>query len=88
VQQFPRTFVVRRGTARWRARFADTSFTGVRIMLGWALTFLILAIVAGLLGFIALAGIAASIAKILFFLFLALLVVSFVMRALRGQSVT
>jgi hypothetical protein len=52
--------VVRRGTARGRARFAGASFIGVRIMLGWALTFLILAIVAGLLGFIALAGIAAS----------------------------
>ena len=46
-------------------------------MLGWALTFLVLAIVAGLLGFFALAGIAASIAKILLFVFLVLLVISF-----------
>jgi len=41
-------------------------------MLGWALTFLILAILAGLLGFVALAGLAAWIAKILFLIFLVL----------------
>jgi uncharacterized membrane protein YtjA (UPF0391 family) len=57
------------------------------IMLGWALTFFILAIVAGLLGFVALAGIAAEIAKVLFLVFLVLLVVSFIIRAVRGQSV-
>jgi len=38
-------------------------------------------------GFFSLAGLAASIAKILFLIFLVLLVASFVMRALRGQSV-
>ncbi|HEY5412223.1 MAG TPA: DUF1328 family protein, partial [Caulobacteraceae bacterium] len=57
------------------------------ISLGWALTFFILAVVAGLLGFVALAGIAAEIAKILFLVFLVLLVVSFIIRAVRGQSV-
>jgi uncharacterized membrane protein YtjA (UPF0391 family) len=56
-------------------------------MLGWALTFLILALVAGFFGFFSLAGLAASIAKILFMIFLVLLIVSFVMRALRGRSV-
>jgi uncharacterized membrane protein YtjA (UPF0391 family) len=39
------------------------------------------------LGFFALAGFAASVAKILFLVFLVLLVASFVMRAIRGQSV-
>ena len=39
-------------------------------MLNWALTFFVLAIVAGLLGFFALAGLAAEIAKILLFAFL------------------
>ena len=33
-------------------------------MLGWALTFLILALVAGYMGFFGLAGLAASIAKL------------------------
>ena len=46
-------------------------------MLGWALTFLVLALVAGLLGFFALAGVAAMISKVLLLVFLVLLVVSF-----------
>jgi uncharacterized membrane protein YtjA (UPF0391 family) len=57
------------------------------VMLGWALTFAILSLVAGVLGFFALAGMAASIAKVLFLVFIVLLVASFVMRAIRGQSV-
>lgn len=56
-------------------------------MLGWALVFAILALVAGALGFFALAGFAASVAKFLFLVFIALLVLSFVMRALRGGPV-
>jgi uncharacterized membrane protein YtjA (UPF0391 family) len=48
-------------------------------MLGWALVFAILAVIAGGLGFFALAGIAASIAKILLLVFVVLLVASFVM---------
>ena len=56
-------------------------------MLGWALTFFILAIIAAALGFGGIAGASAGIAKILFFVFLALLVLSFVVRAFRGRSV-
>ncbi len=55
-------------------------------MLGWTLTFLVLAMVAAILGFGALAGAAAGIAKILFYVFLILLVISFLARAMRGQS--
>jgi uncharacterized membrane protein YtjA (UPF0391 family) len=47
-------------------------------MLSWALTFLIIALVAGLLGFGMVAGTAASIAKILFAVFLILFVVSLI----------
>jgi len=54
-------------------------------MLGWALTFLILALVPGLLGFGGIAGAAVGIAKILFFVFLALLAISLVAGALRGR---
>jgi len=54
-------------------------------MLGWALTFLILAIVAGLLGFFALAGLAATIAKVLLLVFFVLLIVSAFSGALRGR---
>jgi uncharacterized membrane protein YtjA (UPF0391 family) len=49
-------------------------------MLSWVLAFVVLALIAGALGFFALAGMAASIAKILFFVFLILLIVSFFRR--------
>ncbi|MEI7460716.1 MAG: DUF1328 domain-containing protein [Pirellula sp.] len=45
-------------------------------MLTWALTFLVVAIIAAVLGFGVVAGTAASIAKILFFVFLVLFVIS------------
>ena len=54
-------------------------------MLGWALTFLVLALVAGYLGFFGLAGLAASIAKILLVVFVVLLIVSAFSGALRGR---
>ena len=56
-------------------------------MLGWAIVFAVLALIAAYLGFGMLAGAAAGIAKILFLVFLVLLVVSFVARAVRGRSV-
>ena len=56
-------------------------------MLGWAILFAVVSLAAFYLGFFALAGLAASIAKLLFIIFVALLVVTFVIRALRGQSV-
>jgi uncharacterized membrane protein YtjA (UPF0391 family) len=55
-------------------------------MLGWALTFLIIALIAGVLGFGVVAGTAASIAKILFFVFLVLFVIGLVMGR-RGPAV-
>lgn len=45
-------------------------------MFSWALTFLLVALVAGAFGFFGLAGTAASIAKILFFVGLILFVIS------------
>jgi uncharacterized membrane protein YtjA (UPF0391 family) len=56
-------------------------------VLGWAILFAIPALVAGAFGFFALAGFAAAVAKILLVIFLVLLVVSFIVRAFRGQSV-
>ncbi|QDU54385.1 DUF1328 domain-containing protein [Aeoliella mucimassa] len=47
-------------------------------MLGWALTFFLIALVAGVLGFGVVAGTAAWIAKVCFVLFLVLFVVSLV----------
>ncbi|MEO0981814.1 MAG: DUF1328 domain-containing protein [Pseudomonadota bacterium] len=57
-------------------------------MLGWALAFCLLAIVAAAFGFGGIAGASAGIAQILFFVFLALLVLTFVARAVRGKSVS
>ncbi|MBL8554920.1 MAG: DUF1328 domain-containing protein [Phenylobacterium sp.] len=56
-------------------------------MLGWALTFLVVALIAGVLGFTSVAGAAMGIAKILFFVFLVLFVVSLVMHLVRGRGV-
>jgi uncharacterized membrane protein YtjA (UPF0391 family) len=47
-------------------------------MLGWALTFLIVALIAAVLGFGVLAGTAMSIAKILFVVFIVLFLISLV----------
>lgn len=45
-------------------------------MLGWSIGFLIIAIIAGVLGFTAIAGAAVGIAKVIFFIFLALFLIS------------
>ncbi len=45
-------------------------------MLRWAVLFLVLAIISGILGFWAIAGTAAWIAKVLFFVFLAVFLIS------------
>ena len=52
-------------------------------MLQWALTFFVLAIVAGVFGFGVIATAAAGIAKILFFLFLVLFVISLISGGMR-----
>ncbi len=55
-------------------------------MLNWAVTFLVIALIAALLGFTSIAGAAIGIAKILFFVFLILFVVSLVAGGLRGRG--
>ncbi len=52
-------------------------------MLGWALAFLVVALIAAALGFGGIAGASAGIAKILFFVFLILFAISLVVRATR-----
>ena len=48
-------------------------------MLRWALTFLVVALVAGLLGFWGLEGTAMYIARVLFFIFVIIFLVSIIM---------
>jgi len=47
-------------------------------MLNWAITFLVIALIAAVLGFGVLAGTAMEIAKILFFVFIILFVISLI----------
>lgn len=55
-------------------------------MLGAALAFLILALIAAVFGFGGIAASAVSIAKILFFVFLAMAVVTFLVNLARGRG--
>ncbi|MCB9824786.1 MAG: DUF1328 domain-containing protein [Planctomycetota bacterium] len=52
-------------------------------MLGWSLVFLVIALIAGALGFGLVGGTAYAIAKVLFFVFLVLFVISLI----RGRRV-
>ena len=54
-------------------------------MLGWALTFLIVALIAAILGFGGIAGAAVSIAKVIFFVAIVLFAISVVAHLVRGR---
>ncbi|HRO00005.1 DUF1328 domain-containing protein [Nitrobacter sp.] len=55
-------------------------------MLNWVVTFLVIALIAGVLGFGGIAGASIEIAKIIFFIALILIVVSAVIGFLRGRN--
>ena len=55
-------------------------------MLRWVLIFLVVALVAGALGFGAVAGVSVEIAKTVFAIFLILFIVSLIMHLLRGTK--
>ena len=55
-------------------------------MLGWAVTVLLIALIAAVLGFGGIAGTAIGIAKIIFFVAIALFLISAVAGAIRGRS--
>src|SRR5215470_6948316 len=57
-------------------------------MLSWALTFLIVALIAAVLGFGGIAGFAVEIAKIIFFVAIILFLISAVVGLVRGRSPT
>lgn len=57
-------------------------------MLSWALTFLLVALVAGAFGLTGVAGTAAGIAKILFIIAISLFVITAVMGLVAGRSVS
>jgi uncharacterized membrane protein YtjA (UPF0391 family) len=55
-------------------------------MLSWVVTFLIIALIAGILGFGGIAGASVEIAKIIFFIALVLFLVSAVIGLTRGRT--
>jgi uncharacterized membrane protein YtjA (UPF0391 family) len=57
-------------------------------MLGWALTFLIIALIAAVLGFGGIAGFAVEIAKIIFFVAIVLFLISAIVGLMRGRTST
>jgi uncharacterized membrane protein YtjA (UPF0391 family) len=58
----------------------------VRTMLSWVVTFLVIALIAGVLGFGGLAGASIEIAKIIFFVAVVLFLVSAVVGLSRGRT--
>ncbi|MGB9473935.1 MAG: DUF1328 domain-containing protein [Candidatus Udaeobacter sp.] len=64
----------------------DSLVKGGEKMLGWAVTFLIIALVAAVLGFGGIAAASAGIAKILFFIFLVMCVIFFIF-GWRGRGI-
>jgi uncharacterized membrane protein YtjA (UPF0391 family) len=65
----------------------EADFKEDRIMLGWVVTFLIIALVAGVLGFGGIAGASIEIAKIIFFIAVILFLVSAVVGVTRGRRI-
>ena len=57
-------------------------------MLGWAVTFLIIALIAALLGFGGIAGVAIEAAKIVFFVAVVLFLIAAVVGLVRGRTPT
>jgi uncharacterized membrane protein YtjA (UPF0391 family) len=57
-------------------------------MLGWAVTFLVVALIAGALGFGVIAGVAVEAAKIVFFVAIILFAISALVGLVRGRSPT
>jgi uncharacterized membrane protein YtjA (UPF0391 family) len=68
------------GAWRWSNKFE------VGYMMGWVITFLIVALVAGVLGFGGIAGASIEMAKIVFFIAIVLFLLSAVFGIFRGRN--
>jgi uncharacterized membrane protein YtjA (UPF0391 family) len=55
-------------------------------MIGWAITFLVIALIAALLGFGGIAGVAVEFAKIIFFIAIILFAIAVITGFVRGRS--
>jgi uncharacterized membrane protein YtjA (UPF0391 family) len=56
-------------------------------MLGWVVTFLVIALIAGILGFGGVAGASIEIAKVIFFIAIVLFLVSAIVGVVRGRRI-
>jgi uncharacterized membrane protein YtjA (UPF0391 family) len=73
--------------ARVKPRLSNTNFqTEVLTMLSWVVTFLVIALIAGVLGFGGIAGTSIEIAKVIFFIAIVLFLVSAVLNLVRGRT--
>ena len=78
----------------WRYCFQEAAARAAPVvgrkfdMLGWAVTFLVVALVAALLGFGGIAGTAMEAAKLVFFVAIVLFAISAVIGLMRGRSST
>jgi uncharacterized membrane protein YtjA (UPF0391 family) len=69
-----------------RADVETESLSEGLIMLSWVVTFLIIALIAGILGFGGIAGASIEIAKVIFFIAVVLFLVSAVVGLARGRT--
>jgi uncharacterized membrane protein YtjA (UPF0391 family) len=67
-----------RRNRKWKAE--------VLVMLSWVVTFLVVALIAGILGFGGIAGASVEIAKIIFFIAIVLFLISAVVGLARGRT--
>jgi uncharacterized membrane protein YtjA (UPF0391 family) len=65
-------------TRRFAPRCSATTLRGTTAMLTWTIIFLVVALIAGVLGFGGIASTASGIAKVLFFVFLVLFAISLI----------
>jgi uncharacterized membrane protein YtjA (UPF0391 family) len=73
---------------RGRLAFFGQQLSRRTTMFGWALTFLIVALIAAVLGFGGIAGFAVEIAQLIFYVAIILLVISVVVGQIRGRTTT
>jgi uncharacterized membrane protein YtjA (UPF0391 family) len=59
---------------------------GDNIMLRWAITFLVIALIAAVLGFGGIAAVSMDIAKVIFLVFIVLFIIAAAMHVLRGKT--
>jgi uncharacterized membrane protein YtjA (UPF0391 family) len=65
---------------------AEREKSEVLVMLSWIVTFLVIALIAGILGFGGIAGVSIEIAKAIFFIAIVLFLVSAVVGLARGRT--